>query len=52
MDGALWSKQISILSFTLDIKYTPLPTAFSIPYNISDLFPATLGGKEGIVVWI
>ena len=37
---------ISILFFTLAIKYTPLPTAFSIPYNISDVFPQLEGGID------
>jgi hypothetical protein len=31
------------------MKYTPLPTAFSTPYNISDLFISELGGRDGIV---
>jgi hypothetical protein len=30
--------------------YTPLPTAFSTPYNISDLFIGELGWRGGIVV--
>jgi hypothetical protein len=30
--------------------YTPLPTALSTPYNISDLFIGELGGRGGIVV--
>jgi hypothetical protein len=41
---------MSILCFTFDIKYTPLPTAFSTPYNISDLFIVEPGGRGGIVV--
>jgi hypothetical protein len=36
--------------FTFAIKYTPLPTAFSTPYNISDLFTEgeLAGGRGGI----
>ena len=44
------SKNISILRFTFDIKYTPLPTALSAPYSISDTFIGELGGRGGIVV--